>query len=69
MQILSRNFIFISREQSDKVPYYSNFMRKIVQKFLKMVWTLGKASTVDSSLVTKGKEKLFGRPNMSISVS
>ena len=59
MRILSRISYFVSREQLGKVPYYSNFMRKIIRKFLKMNWTLGKSSTLNSSLVSEGKKKLF----------
>ena len=63
MQILSRILNFVPREQSGKVPYYSNFISKIIRKFLKMNWILGKAPTLDSSLVTEGKEKLFWETN------
>ena len=59
MQILSRILNFVPREQSGKVPYYSNFISKIIRKFLKMNWTLGKSPTSDSSLVTEGKN-IFG---------
>ena len=63
MQILSRILNFVPREQSGKVPYYSNFISKIIRKFLKMNWILGKAPTLDLSLVTEGKEKLFWETN------
>ena len=63
MRILSRNLYFMPRDQLGKVPYYSNFMRKIIQKFLKMNWTLGKSSTLNSSLVSEGKKKLYCETN------
>ena len=63
IQILCRNLIFMPREQSKMVPYHSNFMSKVIQKFLKMYWTLGKSPTLDSNLVTEGKEKMFGLTN------